>query len=455
MEKMYPPVVNSPKTELTELITDKQTEITVANASVLLQGEGIAVLGNGDVAETITYTSIEDNTLKGCVRGFEGVARAWASGAVVARNFTASDLRAAQHNIESLDDKLRGMELTDAYVYYVDAVNGSDSNDGLTKAKAFKTIAKAVSIMKPISLSRFSIVLLPGTYDEDVEIKHKLRAQTLELKGETEDASLYKVKSILVDNFTNRAGIYNLTITTTDKVGISLVYCNRTLIQNVIIEGVAATQHGIGSYDANARIVNCRISNKNVAIAADARSNFYAENCTGTGNVTGILSQAGSVICVNGTLPQADNPELQYLGGQIFGTTPFTFLRSGAITLPANSAVLDIPITTVMEDGYAMKLGNSVVIPKSGWYHTNLLLTIQNLPNTNIANLSVYKNGASLTTRELVGFGSGRITFMTMDDQQYFNAGDVITFKTFQDSATALSAYNTQIRLTCIGTRRT
>ncbi|MEE4566823.1 pyocin knob domain-containing protein [Paenibacillus polymyxa] len=106
---MYPPVVNSPKTELTELITDKQTEITVANTSVLLQGEGIAVLGNGDVAETITYTSIEENVLKGCVRGFEGIARAWPVGTRVARNFTAYDHVSFKGNIEEL-----GKEVADA-----------------------------------------------------------------------------------------------------------------------------------------------------------------------------------------------------------------------------------------------------------------------------------------------------------------------------------------------------
>ncbi|WP_418026222.1 hypothetical protein [Paenibacillus sp. JJ1722] len=105
MEKMYPPVVNSPKTELTELITDTQTEITVANASVLLQGEGIAVLGNGDAAETIIYTSVQDDVLKGCVRGFEGLARAWPVGTRIARNFTAADWRAATNNIKALYDQ--------------------------------------------------------------------------------------------------------------------------------------------------------------------------------------------------------------------------------------------------------------------------------------------------------------------------------------------------------------
>lgn len=99
MKKMYPPVVNSPKTELTEVITESQTDIAVMDASVLLQGEGIAVIGNGDAAETITYTLIDGNTLKGCTRGFEGAARAWSAGTRIARNFTAYDLEATQDNI--------------------------------------------------------------------------------------------------------------------------------------------------------------------------------------------------------------------------------------------------------------------------------------------------------------------------------------------------------------------
>ncbi|MGR6765348.1 phage tail protein [Paenibacillus sp. T2-29] len=109
---MYPPIVNSPKTELSELITDTQTEITVANASVLLQGEGIAVIGNGDVAETITYTSVEDNVLKGCVRGYEGVARAWPVGTRIARNFTAADFRTVQDNINEIDNKVTTLNTT-------------------------------------------------------------------------------------------------------------------------------------------------------------------------------------------------------------------------------------------------------------------------------------------------------------------------------------------------------
>ncbi|NUU73852.1 hypothetical protein [Paenibacillus xylanilyticus] len=106
MKKMYPAVVNSPKTELTDLITESQTDIAVADIGVLLPGEGIATIGNGDAAETILYTSVDGNTLKGCVRGFQGIARAWTSGTRIARNFAAADWDAARENIIELAERV-------------------------------------------------------------------------------------------------------------------------------------------------------------------------------------------------------------------------------------------------------------------------------------------------------------------------------------------------------------
>ncbi|MNB97573.1 hypothetical protein D3C75_448030 [compost metagenome] len=106
MKKMYPAVVNSPKTELIELITETQTEITVMDASVLLAGEGIATIGNGETAETIIYTSVDGNVLKGCVRGYQGVARAWTAGTRVARNFTADDWDSARENILEISGRM-------------------------------------------------------------------------------------------------------------------------------------------------------------------------------------------------------------------------------------------------------------------------------------------------------------------------------------------------------------
>lgn len=106
MKKMYRGVTNSPKTELVALITETDTEIEVNDISVLLPNEGIAVIGNGDVAETIKYSQVEGNILKDCIRGYEGIARSWTAGTRVARNFAASDWNTAIDNIEGLYGRL-------------------------------------------------------------------------------------------------------------------------------------------------------------------------------------------------------------------------------------------------------------------------------------------------------------------------------------------------------------
>lgn len=102
-KKMYPGVVNSPATELAANITATQTTIAVLSVAGLLETDGIATIGIGDSAETITYASVSGTTLQGCVRGFQGTARAWSAATRVARNFTAYDHDTFRFNIGDLD----------------------------------------------------------------------------------------------------------------------------------------------------------------------------------------------------------------------------------------------------------------------------------------------------------------------------------------------------------------
>lgn len=110
MQTMYPAVVNSPKTELVVAITETDTEIEVADVSVLLQPEGLAVIGNGEGAETIKYTEVEGNLLKNCIRGFQGTAKPWGAGTRLARNFTAYDHDAFMSNIEQHGTAISALE---------------------------------------------------------------------------------------------------------------------------------------------------------------------------------------------------------------------------------------------------------------------------------------------------------------------------------------------------------
>ncbi|MCY9760432.1 hypothetical protein M5X06_12965 [Paenibacillus alvei] len=453
MKPMYPAVINSPGTELAADITSSATEITVLSALGLPSAPNLLTIGSDETAETVRYTKV-DGTKLSVERAFQGVAKSWSTGTKVARYFTAYDHDTFMGNIGDLDARLSN---TSYLVYFVDAANGDDTNDGLSKMSAFKTITKAVNMIEGVTLTRVSITLLPGVYDEDVKIENRLRCQTIELKGETTSADLYQVSSITINNVTNRVGISNIEITTTTTTGISIVYCNRTSIENVLIRANAPSQHGISSYDGNAHIINCHISNRNAAIAADTRSYFYCANCTGTGNKIGILSQFGSILCVNGTIPQGLTAEYIAGSGQVFGNTPFAYFRSGELSVTANSVPVDIPLTTVVEDSYGLKKGDSILINKNGWYHLNMLLTLQSLPSGKMADIRCYKNGSGVhyTNRQAMGFGTDYVTYLTLDDQQYFNKGDVVNFQCSQDSNTPVIAYNTQVRITFIGQKKT
>jgi parallel beta-helix repeat protein len=54
-------------------------------------------------------------------------------------------------------------------VYHVDAVNGNDNNNGLSRRTAFATIAKGIDS----STNRYKVLVYPGVYQEEVDFKGK------------------------------------------------------------------------------------------------------------------------------------------------------------------------------------------------------------------------------------------------------------------------------------------
>ncbi|MCR8656921.1 hypothetical protein [Paenibacillus endoradicis] len=99
MITMYPAIANSPITEVSTAITASQTSITLLNGAVLPAAPNLAVIGQGENAETILYTSKSGNTISGVTRGLQGSAQSWAIGTKVARNYTAYDHEAFRQNI--------------------------------------------------------------------------------------------------------------------------------------------------------------------------------------------------------------------------------------------------------------------------------------------------------------------------------------------------------------------
>lgn len=124
-------MVNSPQTKIDQAINAADTDIRVKDGTAFPKGPNLAVIGTDKSAETILYSSVNNNILVGCTRGYQGTARNWDVNTPIARNFTEADLNAVQENIRTLDEtkvgKVEGKGLstndfTDAAKKKVDAI---------------------------------------------------------------------------------------------------------------------------------------------------------------------------------------------------------------------------------------------------------------------------------------------------------------------------------------------
>lgn len=101
---MYEGVVNSPATTITNDINSTDTIIYLLDpTNVPAELPNLMVLGTGANAETVRVLSIDGSSIE-VERGFQGTARAWNSGTVIARNFTEYDYSALKENIEELEE---------------------------------------------------------------------------------------------------------------------------------------------------------------------------------------------------------------------------------------------------------------------------------------------------------------------------------------------------------------
>lgn len=102
MEPMYRGIPFSPQTTLADSIGAADTIIPVSDVSVFPDPPNYATIGVDEDGETISYAAKTDHALSGCTRGVEGTPKSWASGSVIARNFTAKDLESLQKNLRKI-----------------------------------------------------------------------------------------------------------------------------------------------------------------------------------------------------------------------------------------------------------------------------------------------------------------------------------------------------------------
>ena len=123
-QTMYKGLVNSPETTITNNISESDTIIYVLDPARAPELPNLMTLGTGTNAETVLVTAINDNALT-VQRGFQGIAKAWPAGTVIARNFTEYDYAAFKANIEDLDTRVGPLAnlLTTIKTSVVNAIN--------------------------------------------------------------------------------------------------------------------------------------------------------------------------------------------------------------------------------------------------------------------------------------------------------------------------------------------
>ena len=103
MLEMFKGVANSPETTITNNISNSDALIYVLDETRIPEPPNLMVLGTGVGAETIKVLSIDGNAIT-VERGFQGVAKAWNAGTIIARNFTEYDYNALVENVRTLKE---------------------------------------------------------------------------------------------------------------------------------------------------------------------------------------------------------------------------------------------------------------------------------------------------------------------------------------------------------------
>lgn len=91
MSELYPGMPFSPQATLTSNIGAADSIIPVSDVSAFPDAPNLATIGTDEGGETILYTAKTSTALSGCQRGVEGTAKAWTTGELIGRNFTAKD----------------------------------------------------------------------------------------------------------------------------------------------------------------------------------------------------------------------------------------------------------------------------------------------------------------------------------------------------------------------------
>ena len=160
METMYKGIPFSPQVALADGIGAGDTTIPVTDISAFPDAPNLATIGTDEDGETILYTAKTTDSLSGCTRGVEGMAKAWPSGTTIARNFTNKDFDALQKNVQEAKSQAdKGVNDAATAKSAADAAKGAADT---AKAQADKGVKDAAGAKSAADAAQSAAVLRPA-----------------------------------------------------------------------------------------------------------------------------------------------------------------------------------------------------------------------------------------------------------------------------------------------------
>lgn len=181
---------------------------------------------------------------------------------------------------------------TSNITYFVDNINGNDSDDGLTVSTPFKTIEKAWAQI-PLFTNKSYDIKLKTNYSNDVNLTSKILIALNKITISSYSTQITFNGQIFIYGFlgANWLGFTNIAFANNILTyGSNVVLNNCTIIKNLGASLFVANEH------SNVFITGCTITNStSVCIAAISLSKVYLENTTLNGGI-GLDSEFGSTI---------------------------------------------------------------------------------------------------------------------------------------------------------------
>lgn len=185
LETMYKGIAFSPVASLVEDIGAGDTTIKVDSTAGFPQAPNYATIGTDEQAETIYYGGMTGDTLSGCRRGVEGVAKEWQTGELIGRNFTNKDYETLIANINNLNTgkwETPAAKTKDSFIMFDE--NGKPVDSG-KKATDFDASGSADAVSKNLN---------SHTRDGDIHITSKERQKW---DGAVTDKHTHSNKTVL------------------------------------------------------------------------------------------------------------------------------------------------------------------------------------------------------------------------------------------------------------------